>query len=574
MRRGQHRRLPSWAVGLIAVVIIVAGFYLAFNKDLPFGSAYEVRAVVRDAQTLAVGSPVRIAGVNVGEVTAVQALEDAEAREGEGEGEGGAAVVTMELSDEGRPIHTDASLQLRPRLFLEGNYFIELRPGSPSAPEAGDGYTIPLTATASTVQLDQVLTTLQKPVREDLRVVLFELARTLGEGGAEGLRRVSLSAPAALRATSRVNEALLGTAPRDLSGLVRNLGRVAEALARNEDQLADLVTNLDTVSGALASESTALEQTVARLPGTLEAAEPALRAVNGSLPAARAFAIEALPGVRTLPGAIDEAIPLLRQLRGLLSPAELRGLLADLRPGVPHLTRLVLRSEPLLAEARALTSCFSEVVIPWANSTVPDPETPASGKIFEETAYGLVGINGESRSADGNGPYARVLGGGGLNTVVFPPFGGFTENVVGVTPQPILGARPSLDSSAKTPFRPDVRCETNEPPDLDSGDAGAPPPQQPTARAGSAAASPALRARIGAIAAELEEANRLIERIGPGSSDRRARDAATAARGAIEELNRVLAEAFGWEALLAQQERNRASGGVAAGGAATGGERS
>ena len=121
-------------------------------------------------------------------------------------------------------------------------------------------------------------------------------------------------------------------------------------------------------------------------------------------------------------------------------------------------------------------------MIPWANSTVPDPESPAGGRIFEETSYGLVGINGESRSLDGNGPYARVLGGGGVNTVVFPPFGGARDSVVGVTPLPILGARPALDSSLKTPFRPDVRCETNEPPDLESGDAAPPPARR---RAGS-----------------------------------------------------------------------------------------
>ena len=37
----------------------------------------------------------------------------------------------MELTDEARPIHSDATMKLRPRLFLEGNYFVDLRPGQP-----------------------------------------------------------------------------------------------------------------------------------------------------------------------------------------------------------------------------------------------------------------------------------------------------------------------------------------------------------------------------------------------------------------------------------------------------------
>ncbi len=37
----------------------------------------------------------------------------------------------MEISDEGRPIKQDATFKLRPRLFLEGNLFVDVNPGSP-----------------------------------------------------------------------------------------------------------------------------------------------------------------------------------------------------------------------------------------------------------------------------------------------------------------------------------------------------------------------------------------------------------------------------------------------------------
>ena len=32
----------------------------------------------------------------------------------------------------GLPIHEDAQLKIRPRVFLEGNFFVDIKPGSPS----------------------------------------------------------------------------------------------------------------------------------------------------------------------------------------------------------------------------------------------------------------------------------------------------------------------------------------------------------------------------------------------------------------------------------------------------------
>ena len=50
--------------------------------------------------------------------------------------EGNAGLVNMEIEPKGLPIHTDATLKIRPRIFLEGNWFVELQPGSPSAHDA------------------------------------------------------------------------------------------------------------------------------------------------------------------------------------------------------------------------------------------------------------------------------------------------------------------------------------------------------------------------------------------------------------------------------------------------------
>ena len=50
-----------------------------------------------------------------------------------------AAVVTMAIQPNGLPIHADATADIRPRLFLEGNFYVDLHPGTPSAPTLSSG---------------------------------------------------------------------------------------------------------------------------------------------------------------------------------------------------------------------------------------------------------------------------------------------------------------------------------------------------------------------------------------------------------------------------------------------------
>ena len=47
MKRREHSRgLPKWGIGLIAIVAVIFGFYLAFAKSIPFISSkgYELQA--------------------------------------------------------------------------------------------------------------------------------------------------------------------------------------------------------------------------------------------------------------------------------------------------------------------------------------------------------------------------------------------------------------------------------------------------------------------------------------------------------------------------------------------------
>ncbi len=465
MRPNQHRRLSNFQIGLIAIVLTFIAFYLAFTKSIPFaGHGYQLKAIVADAQNIRAKSPVRISGVDVGEVSDVQHVTDAN-----GNGED-AAIVTMDLKDTALPIRQDATLQLRPRLFLEGNLFVDLHPGSPGAPELHSGSVVPQSQTSSSVQFDQVLTSLQAPVRQDLQVFLKEFGGALDRyGGAKGFQESFRTSPAAYEYTSQVNQALLGTQPGDLAGFVSNLDVVAQELNANSSDLQGLITNFNTVSGDFAAHQASLRDAIVELPKALAVGRPALFKLNQDFPALRAFAREALPGVKSANKALDYANPWIGQLRQLISKNELRGLIEDLRPTVPDLAALSNDSLPFLEQGRALASCFNNVVIPWSNTRIPNSDSdPAAAKVYQETAYGFTGVAGESRSGDANGQEFRVLGGGGSNTIA--PFStpDLAAPLTGIAPYSFLGSQPAKQSSAKTPFRPDVPCETQDPPDLRS----------------------------------------------------------------------------------------------------------
>ena len=153
--------MSPFRAGVIAITVIVLVIFISFTKFNPFADPYELSAVFRDAKNLQSGAPVRIAGVEVGKVASVESID-------------GAARVTMELSDDALPLHEDAQLEVRPRILLEGNFFVDVEPGSPSADELDDGATVGVTQTTTAVTLPDILDVLNADVRSDLQSLLYE----------------------------------------------------------------------------------------------------------------------------------------------------------------------------------------------------------------------------------------------------------------------------------------------------------------------------------------------------------------------------------------------------------------
>ncbi|MDX6663952.1 MAG: phospholipid/cholesterol/gamma-HCH transport system substrate-binding protein [Solirubrobacteraceae bacterium] len=449
MRRTKQPRLSYFQVGLITLVLIGIGTYLGFTKSIPFRHHYEISAVFRTANNVKPGSFVRIAGVNVGKVTDVQRMD----------GDPQAAVVKMRIDDRGLPIPKDATLAIRPRIFLEGNFFVDLSPGSPSSPVISDGDTIPVNQTRAPVQLDQILTSLQAPTRRQLQKLLDELSTGVDKGGGAGFNRSIRYWEPAYKNSAIVADAQLGENPHDLSGYLKSSGQVAAALNRNPVQLQDLIVQFDITANAFAREQNNLSATIAELPRTLHAGLPALDALNNAFPHLRRFIVDARPATRSSGPAIDASLPLVEQLRALVSQPELRGLVQTLRPTVPSLARLNKATTPLYEQVRAASSCQNEQILPWSHDTIQDTVFPAVGPVYVESTKPFGGLAGESRSGDANGQWFRVLLTGGNYT--YPQAGGqFLQSSA-----PLLGANPP-PPAAKTPFEPNVPCETQQKPDL------------------------------------------------------------------------------------------------------------
>ena len=316
--------------GIVVVLLIIVGIYLAFAKRLPFTSpGYELKATFANAVRISNKAPVRIAGVNVGQVTGVERKGNARSSPSRSR--------TRAADPRGR-------LGLDPAADLpRGQLLPRRRPGQPERARAADNGDDPGHA-----HLDR------GPARPDADRAAEARARQppapagglrhgahlpadAGRGQDPGSRRpgrerrdgaqpdLRLRRPRPAAASAIVNEALLGTEPDDLSQLLVGGNRIFKTLASREVQLQGLITNFNTFTGALAAQSGNLSERSGcwRRPSNRRRS---LVDLNAALPALRGYAIAARPGIAELPATIKAGLPWLKQAKPLLSKRELGGI--------------------------------------------------------------------------------------------------------------------------------------------------------------------------------------------------------------------------------------------------------
>ena len=165
MMRRTNTTWPQVKVGVVLILGVAAILYTVMNLNSGMGvftAAATFQAALDDSQGIKVGAPVRISGVDVGNVKGV--------RIDPGKGK---VVIEFTVNNDMRPLlHNDAALMIRP-MGLLGDKYLDLLAGSPQQPPLPDGAIlsgrgdaaditgVAGTATATLQNVDQTLRELQ-----------------------------------------------------------------------------------------------------------------------------------------------------------------------------------------------------------------------------------------------------------------------------------------------------------------------------------------------------------------------------------------------------------------------------
>jgi phospholipid/cholesterol/gamma-HCH transport system substrate-binding protein len=464
-----QKRSNPVRTGFIFLVVLIVAVYFGFTKHVPFKHGYRLNAVFSSSVNVRPKSPVRIAGVTVGTVTSTSLESSHVAR------------VTMEIEGKGLPIHSDATLKIRPKIFLEGNWFVELQPGSPSAPDLSSGATIPVTQTSQPVQLDQVLDALNSDTRANLQTFLVEYGAALtakptpaenaeqspevsGLNMAQALNKAYRLGPEALRDGTIVNQAFAGTETHDLSKLFSSLEKVSAELDVHEQALGEMVGHLNTFLHIFAAQGPSVRAAVAELPRALRGTEHGFAELRGAAPSIRTFARDLIPGVEQIPATDAAAFPWIEQIRATLKPSELGGVAAALHTAAPEIASVTAGQVTFQPQLTNFSKCLSQVLYPAGATKLQDGANTSGMAAEHEFWYAMAGVAGFSQNFNGNGAAGRFITGGTGSTLLSLPAtlvkpGAPTtgKTLIAQTRQAPEGTSPSFTGN-EPPYKPLVPC--------------------------------------------------------------------------------------------------------------------
>ncbi|MCK9250611.1 MAG: MlaD family protein [Solirubrobacteraceae bacterium] len=405
IRPGQHR--PKH-VRNGAIFCAIVGFFLfvIYTKpELPFLSTTgeTVTMDVANGANVRPGyTPVRVKGVDVGQVTGAERAP------------GGKGVrITLRVDDgKGVTVHKDARAVLRWRTLLGRNLYVDLDPGSPSAPELG-GEVIAMNRTSSQVELDDALEPLDADGRASTKTILEEFDK--GFANAADSRRVLRALEPAMSSIGPGLRAVKGQKEGDLQRLIKHTSTVAGSLAADEVALARLVTDGRMALGVTAARQADLRSLLATAPGSLSEIRQTATRLRTTLDVLDPVAAKLRPGARKIPETADRTIRLLKDVVPLLK--DTRPTLTALRPAVAKLPELTRTADATFDRAEPILDQVLFPIIPWLKDT--DPESKLKN-------YALVGpalAHGGSATAWGEryGTSATFEAGVGERAVGFSP---------------------------------------------------------------------------------------------------------------------------------------------------------
>lgn len=412
-----------FAIGVGVTVYIVSqqesrGYFPLVEKP-PF----ELKAEFSDAQAVipGQGQTVRVAGVEVGKISAV-------------EPKNGVAVVTMDLNrdlidDHELDLRSDATALLRPRTGLK-DMFVELDPGA-SGQKIKENYTIPVANSAPDVDPDEVLSALDTDTRSYLQLLISGLGKGF-RGHGKDLNATFKALGPTNRDLKRVTQAV-STRRHELARLVHNYADLTNTLANRDKDVTRLVTASNATLSAFAQENQNISAAVAKLPSTLTTTANTLSKVNTFSGVLRP-SLEALrPAFRQLDVANHAVLPFVKEAYPI-TKNKIRPFVIAAQPYIKTLkpaAKNLAKATPDLAKSIFELNRFFNMAgyNPNGREAAPANGTPAA--LARDEGYlfwvGWVGHMTDSlfNSSDSQGPFRRSMFGLTCDTLKRQVSGGF-----------------------------------------------------------------------------------------------------------------------------------------------------
>jgi virulence factor Mce-like protein len=306
-------------VGAVTTLVVVVAVFLAYNANagLPFVPTTQLKVDLSNGANLVPGNEVRSGGFRVGVVSEMQPVNLPDGKVG--------AQLTLKLDKKLGAVPADSHVTVRPRSAL-GLKYVELDRGV-SRRTLEDGATLPESQTRVPVELDQVLSMFDAPTRKASGDNLVGFGDALDGRGADLNQTISELPELEDRLTSVM--ANLADPRTDIQGFFSELSDAARVVAPVSRTNARLFTTMANTFGAISRDRKALQDTIAKAPGTLDTGTRSLRAqrpflehtaaLSGDLNAAAVELRRALPDVNR---ALVAATPVQRRLVELNRPLQ------------------------------------------------------------------------------------------------------------------------------------------------------------------------------------------------------------------------------------------------------------
>lgn len=465
LHHGEPTGISLRKAGIIGIVVLSILVYFAFTKSIPFTHGYRVNAYFTNAANIQPKAQVRIAGVKVGTVEKVE------------RGEGATTKVVLELDKEALPVRQDATAKIRFRIFLEGNPFVDLQPGTPGQPEIKSGGTIPVAQTAGPVQLDQLLSAVDSNSRKGLELIFTEIGNALNTTGtpeqnetqepevreltgAQALNKAFRYGPDGFRGGARVFDALIGYGDDDQLTILRGIRDFNQAVNDRETQLVPLIADFGTTIGAFASNEEALRQATKQFSRLAYESYPTLVELNKLLPQLTRWSRAITPQLKEIPATVRAAYPWIDETNAMFGKDELGSAAKLMQNTTEGFAEAQGGAKQLLPELDYVARCWNNNWFPTLNTVVPDGSNTSGKENYKEFWYSLVGWNSAAQNFTSTGPYLRLSSGSAAK--LSTPSGALN----GPAAQAQTGISPKVLSSANPPVQTKTACYKNARPNL------------------------------------------------------------------------------------------------------------